>query len=116
MEYRRIGSLIILNPESDLHNVNKVSLENVSARLISMSEAATGTPHSAEYLSLLARKQKLPAQKVDNVWYTTREALNEYLEKQRVRAELLNGNFNTLKPQVAAAVPEVLKKLRSLFP
>lgn len=46
-----------------------------------LAEAARGTPYSQEYLSLLARRRVLPSIKVDGVWYTTREEINNYLRK-----------------------------------
>ena len=42
--------------------------------------AAKGTPYSQEYLSLLARKGRLEAIKRGRVWYTTRRALETYLQ------------------------------------
>jgi Fic family protein len=43
-------------------------------------------PYGQEYLSLLARQGKIDAHKEGRVWYTTRKALNEYLEnRQRIR-------------------------------
>src|SRR3989344_4690419 len=48
--------------------------------LIPLSKAAHGTPYSEEYLSLLARKGKLPAVKRANTWFTTREHVREYME------------------------------------
>jgi hypothetical protein len=56
-----------------------------SGGLISICEAATHTPYSAEYLSLLARKGKLKAVKVSRDWLTTREAVFEYVKKQQVK-------------------------------
>lgn len=49
---------------------------------ISISEAAKGTPYSQEYLSLLARKGKLEAKKIGRNWFTTREAVAKYIQKQ----------------------------------
>ena len=47
---------------------------------IPLREAAEGTRFSQEYLSLLARKGRLEAIKRGRVWYTTRRALETYLE------------------------------------
>jgi len=49
-------------------------------RLIPLSEAAKGTPYSAEYLSLLARRGMLDAVKVGRVWMTTRSTLRRYID------------------------------------
>src|SRR3989344_4079476 len=58
---------------------------NSSLGWITMSEAARLVPYSAEYLSLLARKKKLPAKKINDVWYTTQTALEEYVNRQILR-------------------------------
>ncbi|MBI2063234.1 MAG: helix-turn-helix domain-containing protein, partial [Candidatus Yanofskybacteria bacterium] len=51
-------------------------------QFVTLAEAAKGSPYSQEYLSLLARRGKLFSQKVGRNWYTTREAVREYLNKQ----------------------------------
>jgi hypothetical protein len=80
-----------------------------------MSEASVHTPYSAEYLSLLARKGKLASKKIDNTWYTTKSALEDYMKKQMIRAQVLNGNYPTsnlegkipnLKPQTSDLIPK----------
>jgi len=52
---------------------------------ISLAQAAEGTegagaPYSQEYLSLLARKGRLEAVKRGRLWYTTRQALDAYIQ------------------------------------
>lgn len=48
---------------------------------ISLKEAATYCDYSQEYLSLLARKGRIAAVKMDNKqWMTTREAIEEYVQ------------------------------------
>src|SRR5690606_29294660 len=67
-------------------------------------------------LSLLARKKKLPSKKVGNVWYTTREALDSYMQRQMMRAQISNhGTPLPASEKASAARPnEVhLEKLRS---
>src|SRR5581483_1645103 len=54
----------------------------VSGKLISLSQAAKKTPYSAEYLNLLSRKGRLSAIKLNRDWFTTEEAISDYLEKQ----------------------------------
>lgn len=54
-----------------------------SGSLISISQAAKGTPYSQEYLSLLARKGKLRAIKISRDWLTTRDAVLSYLHTQQ---------------------------------
>ncbi|MEK7643408.1 MAG: helix-turn-helix domain-containing protein, partial [Patescibacteria group bacterium] len=53
-----------------------------SEEYILVSEAAEGTPYSAEYLSLLARKGKIQAKKIGRNWYTTRDVLKKYIARQ----------------------------------
>ncbi|MFH1106744.1 MAG: Fic family protein [Candidatus Micrarchaeota archaeon] len=48
---------------------------------VSLSDAARGTPYSAEYLGLLARKGSLDAVKFGRDWKTSKKALKEYAEK-----------------------------------
>lgn len=48
-------------------------------KLLSLSEASKMTPYSADYLSLLVRKNKLAGEKKEGKWYTTKKALDEYL-------------------------------------
>ncbi len=47
--------------------------------LISLKEATKYCNYSQEYLSLLARKGKLSAIKINKEWVTTQEAIEEYL-------------------------------------
>jgi excisionase family DNA binding protein len=54
-----------------------------SSELLSIGQAAELTPYSPEYLSLLARKGKLPAVKIARNWLTTRDAVRAYLKQQR---------------------------------
>jgi hypothetical protein len=54
-----------------------------SGDLLSIAQASKQTPYSAEYLSFLARKGKLPAIKIARNWLTTREAVLSYVAKQR---------------------------------
>lgn len=49
--------------------------------LLPLSELATETPYSQEYLSLLARRGVLPATKINDVWHTSREELDSYIKK-----------------------------------
>lgn len=48
-----------------------------------MAEAANICTYDQEYLSLLARRGLLRAEKIGKKWYTTREWLNEYLREKR---------------------------------
>jgi len=48
--------------------------------LLPLSTLAKETPYSQEYLSLLVRKGRLSAVKVDGVWNSSREKIREYLD------------------------------------
>ena len=52
-------------------------------RLISLKEIAEFAPYSQEYLSLRARQGKLDAVKIENIWYSSKRALKEYLKSFR---------------------------------
>lgn len=53
-------------------------------RLLTLSEAAKGTPYSPKYLNLLARTGRLAAHKRGRLWYTTKQAIEQY-KQQRLR-------------------------------
>jgi hypothetical protein len=53
------------------------------SKLLSMSEASKISPYEKGYLSLLARRGELQAQKMGRNWYTTVEWLNEYLRNKK---------------------------------
>ncbi|WP_229212550.1 Fic family protein [Dyadobacter soli] len=42
-----------------------------------------GVPYGQEYVSLLARQGKIDAYKEGNVWYTSREAVKDYVENRK---------------------------------
>lgn len=63
-------------------------------KLISLSEAAEATPYSAEYLSLLSRKGRLPAIKISRDWLTTHQAVLSYVKEQRKKHQLLLNRFD----------------------
>ncbi len=51
--------------------------------LLPLSVLAEETPHSQEYLSLLARRGVLPATKINGIWHSTREEIGKY--KQSIK-------------------------------
>src|SRR3989344_1920543 len=57
--------------------------EEQKAKYISLAQAAKNTPYSQEYLSLLARRGKIPSKKIGRNWYTTSEAVVEYIALQQ---------------------------------
>jgi hypothetical protein len=64
-------------------------LMTASSQLISISEVAKLTPYSAGYLSLLARKGKLSAVKINHGWVTTPEVVLQYVKRQQVKHQKL---------------------------
>lgn len=61
---------------------NRLS-ETTNNNFIKISEAAQGTPYSAEYLNLLIRKKKISAKKIGRNWYTTHSAVEAYVTSQQ---------------------------------
>ncbi len=49
-------------------------------RLIPLKEIAEFSAYSQEYLSLRARQDKLDAVKIENIWYSSKRALKEYMK------------------------------------
>lgn len=68
-----------------------------SGDVISMTEASKLTPYSAEYLSLLARKNRIPAFKFSRDWLTTRQAVLEYAREQLEKKKKLLERFEPLE-------------------
>src|SRR3989338_3934960 len=98
-------------------NKNKNTKKNL--QWLSLNEAAEHTPYSAEYLGLLARKKKLPAKKINGIWYTTRAALVSYMDRQMLRNHIQRGATTPLelflhKPEVHTAQFESLSTIPDL--
>lgn len=53
---------------------------SLDAALVSLSQLATQTSYSAEYLSLLARRGQLAAHKKGRVWYSSLKAVEDYVQ------------------------------------
>lgn len=68
--------------ESLMRYINAFTKTTRSNELISLSTLAEETPHSQEYLSLLARRGILPATKIDGVWHSTRDEINKHFKKK----------------------------------
>ena len=58
-----------------------------NGELISLAEAASLTPYSQEYISLLARKGKILAWKKGRNWYTTKRVILDYVARQAKETE-----------------------------
>lgn len=66
-----------------LNSIHDVSEATPPRAYIPLSEATKYCDYSLEYLSLLARKGRLPAVKFQRNWMTTREAVEDYVEANR---------------------------------
>ena len=52
---------------------------------MTLAEASKLTPYSKEYLGLLARRGMIGATKIGRNWHITREALDQYLAKAKLK-------------------------------
>src|SRR3989344_4859258 len=80
---------------------------------ISMLEASRLCAYSQEYLSLLARRGKIFSKKFGRNWYTTREAIDDYLKTQSVFISLPKNIFGRMTAQaglVSSLTPEEPEK------
>lgn len=66
-----------------LHSIEPISTRKGHQGYISLKEATQYCDYSLEYLSLLARKGKLPAVKFQRNWMTTREAIEDYKNNRK---------------------------------
>lgn len=64
-----------------------------SGKLVSIAVVAQQTPYSPEYLSLLARKGRIPAIKLTRDWLTTPQAVSSYVKKQKIKHKRLLNRF-----------------------
>lgn len=64
--------------ESLIRYINALTKTTKKNELLPLSALAKETPHSQEYLSLLARRGILPATKINGVWHSTREEIEKY--------------------------------------
>ena len=72
-----------------------------SGDLLSIAQAPKRTPYSAEYLSFLARKGKLPAVKIARNWITTGSAIADYVGKQQNRHQAIITKLKVSRKEVA---------------
>jgi len=75
--------------------------ELTNNQFIKISEAAKGTPYSAEYLNLLIRKKKISGKKFGRNWYTTRADVAAYVARQQ-KALLHEFSKRSTDDEVAA--------------
>ncbi len=69
--------------ESLIRYISALTRTTKKSELLPLSALAGETPHSQEYLSLLARRGLLPATKIDGAWHSSREEIERY--RQRLR-------------------------------
>ena len=74
-----------------LKNKQNPTLREREREYISLNEAAKFSGYSQEYLSLRARQRKLKAVKIARNWLTTKEWIDEYLERARNYKNLAFG-------------------------
>jgi hypothetical protein len=92
--------------------VNSIGGKNTEAKVIdgqeylSLQVAAKNTPHSQEYLRLLASQKKLQARKLGRNWYTTRAALASYFGSAFVPDVV----SDTLSAPVSVGTPAIAPK------
>ena len=72
-------------------------LMSISGQLVSISQVAKLTPYSAGYLSLLARKGKLNAVKINRDWLTTPEAVLSYVRVQQSKHEKILSDLSAVE-------------------
>jgi len=65
--------------ESLIIYLNAFAKTTKKNELLPLSVLAKETPYSQEYLSLLARRNLLPAVKINNIWHSSREEIERYI-------------------------------------
>ena len=58
-------------------------MNNLEANYISLHEAAKLTNYSQDYISLLCRQKKLKGTKIGRNWVTTKEWVEDYINKTK---------------------------------
>ncbi|MFZ5391386.1 MAG: beta strand repeat-containing protein, partial [Patescibacteria group bacterium] len=118
-----------MNSAEENKKINKpINQNNIgqssSPDLIPLSEAALLSPYSQEYISLLARKGRIKAWKKGRNWYTTSQAMAEYVAEQasgakesyekkvQYQPEVEQAGFSKVLP--AEAVEKLVSKLDNL--
>lgn len=82
----------------------------MTEKYLSMQEAASFCTYDQEYLSLLARRGLLRAEKIGRRWYTTTEWLNDYLRLKRP-----NEIITPETPQEEVAVAAEIQSGRNVW-
>jgi len=87
----------------------KKSMNNINHKYLSMAEATNICTYDQEYLSLLARRGLLQAEKIGRNWYTKREWLNNYLQKNRPNEVIRNEQESVQKNKGTFKNSKILK-------
>lgn len=59
-------------------------MENLK-KVISLNQASKISGYHSDYLSALIRKKELKGEKIGGSWFTTKEELDNYILKQKIR-------------------------------
>jgi cell filamentation protein, protein adenylyltransferase len=81
--YNFIGRSLERSLTMWLELMKPVIKQKPEGKFLPIRDVFKNTPYSQEYLSLLARRGKLEAVKFGRNWYTSKEAIDEYIESHR---------------------------------
>jgi len=73
-------------------------METNDEKLITLDEASNMTPYTSDYLGQLIRKNRLEAWKQRGRWYTSRQAVERYLQKVAEASYAHQENLNVDVP------------------
>ena len=79
--------------------MKKPNHENLKESFISLAEASRSSPYSRDYLSFLVRKGKLKARKIGRDWFTTREWVEDYIQRHGRGEDRKSAAFNESIPK-----------------
>jgi len=84
---------------ASVNNLDKALERDLSdmSVYIPLSEASNYVPYSQEYLSLLARRGKLPAKKLGRNWHTTIDAVQDYYKQNKEFKTILAVNSQSIQ-------------------
>jgi hypothetical protein len=74
-------------------------MEQQQEKLITLDQASHMTPYTSDYLGQLIRKNRLEAWKKRGRWYTSREAVERYLNKVAEASYAHQKNLNVEVPE-----------------
>jgi len=80
-----VDFIALMVDESLIRYLSAFTKTTKNKELLPLSVLAKETPHSQEYLSLLARKGLLPATKINDVWCSNRREIERYMRRVRKR-------------------------------